>query len=145
MFDVFDPPWQFKFNEIQCFDPPWQFRFKKMFDVCDPPWQSKFNEIQYFDPPWQFKFNEIQCFDPPWQFKFKKMFDVFDENDSDEQDFSSRPMGHLRIFTGKFPTVVNSVEDWVTTPSRKLDVKVRLSPKTPNPKTLVIRAPAPQP
>eukprot|EP00240_Pyramimonas_obovata_P003457 CAMPEP_0118927134 /NCGR_PEP_ID=MMETSP1169-20130426/4673_1 /TAXON_ID=36882 /ORGANISM="Pyramimonas obovata, Strain CCMP722" /LENGTH=847 /DNA_ID=CAMNT_0006868835 /DNA_START=137 /DNA_END=2680 /DNA_ORIENTATION=- len=57
------------------------------------------------------------------QFKFKKLFDVFDENDADEQSFSSRPMGHLRIFTGKFPIVPASVEDWVTTPSRKLQVE----------------------
>ena len=42
------------------------------------------------------------------QFKFKKMFDVFDENDSDEQDFSARPMGHLRLFMGKFPIVTTS-------------------------------------
>eukprot|EP00242_Pyramimonas_sp_CCMP2087_P014789 CAMPEP_0198206924 /NCGR_PEP_ID=MMETSP1445-20131203/10438_1 /TAXON_ID=36898 /ORGANISM="Pyramimonas sp., Strain CCMP2087" /LENGTH=853 /DNA_ID=CAMNT_0043879791 /DNA_START=368 /DNA_END=2929 /DNA_ORIENTATION=+ len=67
------------------------------------------------------------------QFKFKKMFDVFDENDSDEQDFSARPMGHLRLFMGKFPIVTTSAEDWVTTPSGKLqtaELQARAAPSS---------------
>jgi hypothetical protein len=56
------------------------------------------------------------------QFKFQKRFDMIDENDFDDQDFSSRPQGHLRLFMGAFPVVTHSAADWVTTPARKLDV-----------------------
>jgi hypothetical protein len=56
------------------------------------------------------------------QFKFQKRFDMIDENDFDEQDYSSRPQGHLRLFMGAFPVVTYSAADWVTTPARKLDV-----------------------
>jgi len=65
-----------------------------------------------------FKMNDVNMV----QFKFQKRFDMIDENDFDEQDFSSRPQGHLRLFMGAFPVVTYSAADWVTTPARKLDV-----------------------
>eukprot|EP00238_Polyblepharides_amylifera_P003874 CAMPEP_0196588998 /NCGR_PEP_ID=MMETSP1081-20130531/62354_1 /TAXON_ID=36882 /ORGANISM="Pyramimonas amylifera, Strain CCMP720" /LENGTH=792 /DNA_ID=CAMNT_0041911665 /DNA_START=342 /DNA_END=2720 /DNA_ORIENTATION=+ len=66
------------------------------------------------------------------QFKFQKRFDLFDENDADQQDFSARPYGHLRLFMGKFPTVTTSAEDWVTTPTRKLSVTHLQTAMAPN-------------